>query len=107
MKRITLASLLTAAFAISLSTYAQAQSSGPFTDREIGDREGCHDCTPRWGLSGSRLSCGQAKARVRSSGFRNVTTVECQGRTYTFDATRRGRDVRVFVNSRNGAVWRG
>ena len=40
MKRTTLASLLTAAFAISLSTYAQAQSSGPFTDREIGDREG-------------------------------------------------------------------
>jgi hypothetical protein len=54
-----------------------------------------------------RLSCGEARARVRQSGFRNVTTIECNGRTYTFEATRRGRDVTVFVNSRNGRVWRG
>ena len=54
-----------------------------------------------------RLSCGEARNRVRNSGFRNVATVECQGRTYTFEATRRGRDVMVYVNSRTGAVWRG
>jgi hypothetical protein len=53
-----------------------------------------------------RLSCGEARAKVRYSGFRNVSTVECNGRTYTFEATRRGRDVTVFVNSRTGAVWR-
>ena len=40
------------------------------------------------------------------SGYRNVDTVECRGSTYTFEATRRGRDVIVFVNSRNGALWR-
>ena len=53
-----------------------------------------------------RLSCGEARARVRSSGFRNVNTIECNGRTYTFEATRRGRDVTVFINSRTGALWR-
>ena len=54
-----------------------------------------------------RLSCGEARRVVRNSGFRNVSTIECNGRTYTFEATRRGRDVTVFVNSRTGAVWRG
>ena len=53
-----------------------------------------------------RMSCGEARARVRHSGFRNVATIECNGRTYTFEATRRGRDVTVFVNSSTGAVWR-
>ncbi len=54
-----------------------------------------------------RLSCGEARRIVRNNGFRNVATIECQGRTYTFEATRRGRDVTVFVNSRNGRIWRG
>jgi len=54
-----------------------------------------------------RLSCGEARRIVRNRGFRNVTTIECRGRTYTFEATRRGRDVVVYVNSRTGAVWRG
>ncbi len=54
-----------------------------------------------------RLSCGEARARVRHSGYRNVATIECRGATYTFEATRRGRDVTVFVNSRNGRIWRG
>jgi hypothetical protein len=53
-----------------------------------------------------RLSCGEARSRVRNSGFRNVATIECQGRTYTFEATRRGRDVTVYVNSRTGALSR-
>jgi len=53
-----------------------------------------------------RLSCGEARSRVRNSGFRNVDTIECNGRTYTFEATRRGRDVTVFVDSRNGRIWR-
>jgi hypothetical protein len=54
-----------------------------------------------------RLSCGEARRIVRRSGFRNVSTVECRGRTYTFLATRYGRDIRVYVNSRTGGVWRG
>lgn len=54
-----------------------------------------------------RLSCGEARRIVRRSGFRNVSTIECRGRTYTFLATRNGRDIRVYVNSRTGGVWRG
>jgi len=54
-----------------------------------------------------RLSCREARAHVRKSGFRNVSTIECNGRIYTFEATRRGRDVTVYVNSRTGAIWRG
>ena len=54
-----------------------------------------------------RISCGEAKSIVRENGFRNVRTRECEGRTYTFTAMKRGHRVLVFVNSRNGAVWRG
>jgi hypothetical protein len=54
-----------------------------------------------------RLSCGEAKWRVRERGFRNVRTIECDGRTYTFMARRGDRRVTVYVNSRTGAVWRG
>lgn len=60
-----------------------------------------------YGYNRGRLTCGEARRIVRNSGFRNVDTIECRGRTYTFEATRRGRDVTVFVNSRNGRVWRG
>ena len=61
--------------------------------REIGDPDGCYGCTPPWGFYRNRLSCGEAKARVRHSGYRNVATIECRGSTYTFEATRKGRDV--------------
>jgi hypothetical protein len=54
-----------------------------------------------------RLSCGEAKSRVRDRGFRNVRTIECDGRTYTFQARRGDRRITVYVNSRSGAVWRG
>ena len=54
-----------------------------------------------------RLSCNEARRMVRQSGFRNVMTRECQGRTYTFSALRHGHQILVFVNSRTGAVWRG
>ena len=56
---------------------------------------------------GNRISCGEARGIVRSSGFRNVSAVECDGRTYTFRAMRRGNQVMVYVNARTGAVWRG
>ena len=63
---------------------------------------------PYWEVYSVRygVSCGQGRAIV-SERFNRVRVVECNGRTYTFEATRRGRDVTVFVNSRTGAVWRG
>ena len=58
------------------------------------------------GFSG-RLSCGEARRLVRQRGFYNVRARECEGRTYTFIAMRNNHQILVFVNSRNGAVWRG
>jgi hypothetical protein len=55
----------------------------------------------------ARLSCGEARRIVRRSGFRNVSARECSGRTYTFSATRKGRNVIVYVNARTGSVSRG
>jgi hypothetical protein len=54
-----------------------------------------------------RLSCGEARSKVLHSGFRNVSTIECNGTTYTFKARRGDHRVIVYVNSRSGAVWRG
>lgn len=54
-----------------------------------------------------KISCGEARRIVRNKGFRNVATRECNGRTYTFSATRKGNRILVYVNSRTGAVWRG
>lgn len=54
-----------------------------------------------------RLTCNQARRLVDRSGFNRVRVVECKGRTYTFRAeNRRGRDVRVYVDSRTRQVWR-
>jgi len=107
MKKIIFASAFAAALAVGLPVAAQADSNvKDYMDRhEIGDPYGCWGCTPRWGFYRHRLSCGQAKARVRYSGYRNVATIECRGSTYTFEATRKGRDVTVFVNARTGALW--
>lgn len=54
-----------------------------------------------------RLSCGEARRLVRRNGFRNVSARDCSGGTYSFNATRRGVRVRVYVDARSGAVWRG
>ena len=100
----------------------EARRDGRRCSRRLGNCRHFHDGfyyeTPWWTLplivggtvyddGYDRLSCGEARARVRHSGFRNVSTIECNGRTYTFEATRRGRDVTVYVNSLTGAVWRG
>ncbi len=61
----------------------------------------------RHGRGVARVSCGQAKARVVNQGYRNVSTVECKGSTYTFRATRKGNRGVVYVNARTGALWRG
>lgn len=108
MKKTVFASLFAAGLAMGLPAGAQAQSNVKdyFDRREIGDPFGCYGCTPRYGVYQGKMSCSAAKARVRNSGYRNVDTIECRGITYTFEATRKGRDVIVLVNSRTGAVWR-
>ena len=108
MNKIIFASAFSAALALGMPLGAEAKSNVQnYMDRhEIGDPYGCYGCYPRVGLYYGRISCGEAKARVRHGGYRNVATIECRGSTYTFEATRKGRDVTVFVNARNGAISR-
>ncbi len=55
----------------------------------------------------ARLSCGEAKWTVRQNGYRDVSTVECRGVTFTFRGTRNGNRHVLYVNSRTGGIWRG
>lgn len=61
----------------------------------------------RPGRPNYKMSCDRARNLVRDRGYRNVQARNCGGQTYTFRATRNGRGVIVYVNSRTGAVWRG
>ena len=116
MKKIVLASVFAAALAMGLPLAAEAHSNVrvyfgmPHYGYQVGPdyrfRDGYGWYRPV-GIYRGRLSCGEARRVVRNSGFRNVATIECNGRTYTFEATRRGRDVTMFVDSRTGDVWRG
>ena len=117
MKGFFLASAVAATLALAMPVAAEAKTNVrvylgmPHYSYQVGPdyrfRSGYGWYQDRNYYNRGRLSCGEARARVRHSGFRNVATIECQGRTYTFEATRRGRDVTVFVNSRTGAIWRG
>lgn len=51
-----------------------------------------------------RISCREARAIVRSEGFRNVKTIDCEGRQYQFRATYRGRPVIVIISARSGRI---
>lgn len=53
-----------------------------------------------------RLSCREARRIVRDNGFRNVSARDCDGRTYSFVGSRNGRSFIIYVNSRNGRMWR-
>lgn len=118
MKGFFLASAVAATLALAMPTAADAKTSVqiyfgmPHYGYQVGPDYRYRDGYGWYRPSGyyynrGRLSCGEARARVRNSGFRNVATIECRGATYTFEATRRGRDVTVYVNSRNGRIWRG
>ncbi len=61
----------------------------------------------RPGRPNYRMSCSRARNLVRDRGYRNVKARDCNGRTYSFRATRNGRGFIVYVDSRTGAVWRG
>ena len=118
MKNIILASAVSATIALGMPTAVEAAKvkiylNMPHYGYQVGPdyryREGYgwYQDSRYYNNNRGRLSCGEARRAVRNNGFRNVNTIECNGRTYTFEATRRGRDVTVFVDSRNGRVWRG
>jgi hypothetical protein len=80
--------------------YRYYEGRGWYRDEFYGEPR--YDDRPR-----ARLSCGEARRIVRRNGYRNVSAEECSGRTYTFSATRKGRNVVVYVNSRTGSLRRG
>ncbi len=113
MKKVLLASAFAVTMALGVSTSAEAKSDFriylgiPHFSFQVGPdyryRNGYGWYKPRPLF---RLSCLEAKREVRRNGFRNVSTVECNGKTYTFRATRNGDRQNVYVNSRTGVVWR-
>jgi len=116
MKRLLLASVLAASAALALPSVADAGTrigiffGTPHYDYRVGPdyryRDGYGWYRPSHYFYRDRLSCREAKRLVRRSGFRDVSTIECNGRTYTFEGeNRRGRE--VTVNSRTGALSRG
>jgi hypothetical protein len=52
-----------------------------------------------WGIS-----CGQGRNTVDWSGYNNVKTIECQGASYTYRATRHGKAYVVKVGRNSGNI---
>src|SRR5258705_894048 len=98
MRNIIVASAFAAALALALPTAADAKTNVkiylgvPHYSYQVGP-EYLYRPNYGWympsGIHG-RLSCGEAKWRGRSHGFHNVSTIECQGRPYTFHPKRGG-----------------
>lgn len=53
-----------------------------------------------------KMSCGQARQAVKSYGYYNVVTLDCNGKIYNFSAWRKGKQHYVQVNAWTGAVWK-
>ena len=51
-----------------------------------------------------RLSCGEAKSRVRDRGFHKIVTKDCSGKSYSFSAIKKGNRYLVKVNAHTGRV---
>jgi hypothetical protein len=56
--------------------------------------------------SPNRVSCGAAARELRNDGFRRVVALECDGRTYTFQARKAGRILKISYSARTGDYWR-
>ena len=54
-----------------------------------------------------KMSCNQARSRLSRTGYNGITARDCQGATYVFSARKNGHPVKVYVNARTGATWRG
>ena len=127
MKKIILGLLATITFIGSAATMAEAKAhfnlylGVPYYDYQVSpdylfnDDYGWYqpDQRSRYNRHNYRqnhranVSCNEARGLVRENGFRNVVAHDCNGRTYTFSATRHNHRVIVYVNSRTGAVSRG
>ena len=55
---------------------------------------------------GRKLTCNQARRMVDRNGYSKVEARDCQGRTYSFRASRNGKRHTVYVNAFTGDMWR-
>lgn len=118
MKRLLIASALAVTAAFAMPSIADAGVKVgvffgvPHYDSRVGPdyryRHGYGWYRPSHYGNYGKLSCSQAKRLVRRNGYSDVETIECNGRTYTFEGENyRGREVTIYVNSRTGEMWRG
>jgi hypothetical protein len=52
----------------------------------------------------SRVSCGEGRRILADDDFTKISTIECNGPTYTYKANRSGRTYRVSVDARRGTI---
>lgn len=115
MKKTLFATALLLVGFASYSVPAEAKVSiylgVPHYDYRVGPdyrfRDGYGWYRPGFAPNRGRLSCGEARRIVRQSGYRDVRARNCSGRTYAFEVRRGNRIGIVYVNSRNGRIWRG
>jgi hypothetical protein len=53
-----------------------------------------------------KASCREARRALRSYGYRSVSAIDCEGRKYSFRATRNGKVYRVRVDAYTGRISR-
>lgn len=53
-----------------------------------------------------KASCSEARRALRSYGYRNVRAMDCEGRNYSFRASRNGKVYRVKVDAYSGRISR-
>ncbi len=54
----------------------------------------------------SRNSCSAAALTIRNSGYRNVRALDCRGRYFKYQASRRGKIYTFNVDTRTGRISR-
>jgi hypothetical protein len=64
----------------------------------------CHSHVIGGDVSSHRLSCNEARFRVRERGFKKITTRDCSGKSYSFTASKNGARYLVKVNAHTGRV---
>lgn len=116
MKKLLIASMAVAAALLTAPVESQADTKVKiflgvphYTYRVAPDyvyRDGQGWYRPGKAQGKAKISCERARNLVKNQGFRNVDRVECNGATYTFRGTRKGKRYAVYVDSRTGGVRR-
>jgi hypothetical protein len=77
-----------------------------FYDDEFGPRFRYYHRPYRFHRYVDKMSCTQARHTLRGLGYGQISTRDCSGKFYSFNATRKGRAYRVNVNAYSGEINR-